>query len=391
MSDELDNGPDPAAGLLPAGLRDVLPPRAELEAVTTERLMAVFQAWGYARVKPPLAEFEETLLAGAGHALAGQTFRFMDPTSQRMLGLRPDITLPVARIAATRLRGEPRPLRLSYAGQVLRTRGSQLRPERQFAQAGFELIGSAAPEADLEVALLAAEAVQGLGVANLSLDLTHPQLVPVLCEGLGLDAATAKAARLALDHKDGAALHAAVTDKGVATLLATLLDSGESATVLAAVGKLKLPAAASALVDEIAWLIAGIKRELPGVLVTLDLGEFRGFEYHSGIAFSLFARNVRGELGRGGRYLAGLPATNGGDAAAEPATGCTVYLDSLMRALPAQPAARLLYLPPGTPRAVARHWQAQGWAVLQGFDAGTGEAARLKCSHELRDGAAKPL
>src|SRR3546814_3117616 len=68
-------------------------------------------------------------------------FRVMDPVSQRMMGLRTDITLQVARIAATRLRDAARPLRLAYAGQVLRVRGSQLRPERQFAQAGFELIG----------------------------------------------------------------------------------------------------------------------------------------------------------------------------------------------------------------------------------------------------------
>src|SRR3546814_6985081 len=99
-------------------------------------------------------------------------FRVMDPVSQRMMGRRNDVTLQVARIAATRLRDAVRPLRMAYAGQVLRVRGSQLRPERQFAQAGFELIGSDALAADVETGVLAAEAVAALGVPGLSLDLT---------------------------------------------------------------------------------------------------------------------------------------------------------------------------------------------------------------------------
>src|SRR3546814_11888566 len=89
------------------------------------------QAQGYERVKPPLLEFEEALLTGAGTAVASQTFRLMDPVSQRMMGLRADMTPQVARIATTRLKKAPRPLRLCYGGQVLQVRGSQLRPDRK--------------------------------------------------------------------------------------------------------------------------------------------------------------------------------------------------------------------------------------------------------------------
>ena len=106
---------------------------------------------GYERVKPPLVEFEENLLSGAGAAMAQDTFRLMDPISQRMIGLRADMTPQVARIAATRLANAPRPLRLCYAGQVLRVKGSELRPERQVGQVGAELIGADAAAADVEV------------------------------------------------------------------------------------------------------------------------------------------------------------------------------------------------------------------------------------------------
>ncbi len=120
-----------ANALLPAGLSDELPPRAGFEADVIERLMAVFAGYGYERVKPPLVEFEDSLLSGPGEVLTAQTFRLMDPQSHRMMGVRPDMTVQVARVAATRLAGAPRPLRLSYAGEVLHVHGSQLRPERK--------------------------------------------------------------------------------------------------------------------------------------------------------------------------------------------------------------------------------------------------------------------
>lgn len=346
-------GLSPAAGLLPAGLRDVLPPRADWEAQASEHLLGTFASHGYARVKPPLIEFEETLLQGSGADLAGQMFRVMDPVSQRMMGLRTDITLQVARIAATRLRDAARPLRLAYAGQVLRVRGSQLRPERQFAQAGFELIGSGALGADVEAAVLAAEAVGALGVTGLSLDITQPLLAPAIMEAHGLEPKQARAARRALDRKDAAELKEA---GGVAApMLLQLLElAGPARAALDGLKKLKLPEAAAQIVADIDALVREVSDAAPDLLVTLDPGEFRGFEYHTGIAFTLFARNVRGELGRGGRYV--TPA-------GETATGFTLYLDSVMRGLPARAAAKLVYLPFGTSRGVAAKLRGEGHAV----------------------------
>ena len=106
------------------------------------------------------------------------TFRLMDPVSQQMMGLRADITMQIARIAASRLTNSPRPLRLCYAGDVFRVKGAQLRPERQFTQVGFELIGAPSAAADVEAVLLAAGALRDAGVQRLSVDLSSPTLVP---------------------------------------------------------------------------------------------------------------------------------------------------------------------------------------------------------------------
>src|SRR3954451_10032394 len=192
--------------LLPAGLRDLLPPDAETEASAVEALMEVFASHGYQRVQPPLLEFEDSLLAGSGAAVSEQTFRLMDPVSQRMMGLRADTTPQVARIATTRLARAPRPLRLSYAGQCLRVRGTQLAPDRQVAQAGIELIGLDSPAADAEIVLVGAEALAAVGLTRTSFDLTLPTLVPTLLDDAGMEGAALDSLARALEQKDAASV-----------------------------------------------------------------------------------------------------------------------------------------------------------------------------------------
>ena len=109
--------------LLPSGFQDVLPPEAAIDAKIIAKLLANFELWGYEHVKPPLMEFEKTLLSGKGKDLTKYTFRVTDPESGKMMGIRSDMTLQVARMAASRMGKAPRPLRLSYGGQVLRMKG----------------------------------------------------------------------------------------------------------------------------------------------------------------------------------------------------------------------------------------------------------------------------
>ena len=370
-------------GLLPEGLRDDLPPLAGFEADLTERMMRRLASFGYQRVKPPLVEFEETLLTGPGEAVADQMFRLMDPVSQRMMGVRPDMTLQIARIATTRLRDLPRPLRLSYAGQVLRVRGDQLRPDREIRQVGAELVGVADPSGDMEVITLAAEALAELGVDGLSVDLSLPNLVPVICAGFDLSPERAEAVRIALDRKDAVRLDESAADLPI---LRDLINATGTADVaIKALQAAQLPSAARTMCDDLETVVAGVRRALPALAVTVDPSEFRGFEYHAGLSFAFFGRGIRGELGRGGRYL----LDDG-----EPATGFTMYLDSLLRALPAAPAISHVYLPEGVSRDDGNRLRNEGWRTVQGLTAVTdprGEARRLGCTHVYRDGGVEAV
>jgi ATP phosphoribosyltransferase regulatory subunit len=362
--------------LLPAGLRDVLPPDAAFEAQVVEKLIASFAAHGYERVKAPLVEFEDGLLSGAGAAMAADTFRLMDPVSQRMMGLRADITPQIARIAATRLRNAPRPLRLSYAGEVMRVKGTQLRPERQFGQVGVELLGAETPEADAEMVLMAVEALAHVGIAHMTVDLTVPRLVPSL-------GAVSAELRRALDGKDAAAV--ARLGGALAPLLEKLLAAaGAADATLATLKRMELPEKAAAERERLSEVVALIRADAPNLTLTIDPVENRGFAYHTGVSFTVFAPGVRGELGSGGRYVAVDGTVESAGPRGEPATGFTLYIDTILRVLPAAANGRSVYVPLGTSGAETRGLRAKGWRTIRGLAPAADEVAearRLGCTH----------
>ena len=366
--------------LLPEGLRDVLPPDAAFENEVVERLMRTFALNGYDLVKPPLIEFEDTLLSGVGAGMGERIFRMLDPASHRTMGVRNDITTQVARIAATRLNSDPRPLRLMYSGPVLRVKGTQLEPERQFTQAGIELIGADNGAADTEVIAVVAEALKKLGVVGLSVDLALPTLVPALLAEAKLSHDAQTRVRAALDHKDVAeiAVHAG-SASGV--LIKLIEASGPVDRALAEISKVALPSAAKREWSALDDVARNLRTAIPEITITLDAVENKGFEYHTGITFSIFASASQREIGRGGRYK--LPS-------GEAATGATLLIDALLPVVPAGRGAKRLYMAHGASRQEIARLQDDGWSVVAGLAPTpdqSGEALRLKCSHVFKSGA----
>lgn len=394
MSATNDNANDVAKALLPAGMADVLPPDASFEAAVVENLMARFNAQGYGRVKPPLLEFEENLLRGPGSAMAPQTFRLMDPVSQRMMGLRADMTPQVARIATSRLRNAPRPLRLSYAGQVLRIKGSQLRSERQFGQVGVEVIGAATPAADAEIILMASSALSELGVGNMSVDLCLPTLVPAVCKDLGIDQDAETALRAVLDRKDAADLEElakSIGEKGLSLFSALLSATGPAEDTLTALNSLSFGPAASAECEALAAVVAAVRQESPKLVMTIDPVENRGWEYHTGVTFTFFTQGVRGELGAGGRYITD---ENGRGDGREHSTGLTLFMDTLLRAIPTHEEAKRIYMPFGTAQDIGQTFRDDGWITVFALEESSDpkkQAKDLDCKYILEHGKAVAL
>jgi len=381
MTDSSEN-----KALLPAGLHDLLPPRAAQESATIAGIMDVFNSCGYEQVKPPLVEFESTLVgngANGGGSLAGQMFRMMDPASQRMMAVRADITLQVARIAGTRMVDVPRPVRLSYAGQILRVRGNQLRPERQFAQVGVELIGLDDVAADVEVIILAAEGLRAAGISEPTIDINSPALVANILSGIDLDDSAVSDLRESLDRKDAGATEEILRAQGVLlsdsgkALCALIRTVGPADQVIEELKSIDLPDGARAEVQRLTDVVLGVSTASPDLSLALDPVEYRGFEYQTGVSFTVFAEGVRGELARGGRYI-----TESGEAA----TGVSLYMDTILRALPEATPVSRLYLPTGTAFSVGQAQRADGWitvAALGDVQDAAAEATRLGCSYIL--------
>ena len=372
MSDDLH------FALLPSGFNDILFPYAQQEATTVEELMRLFDLFGYDRVKPPLVEFETSFFKGAGAGLAKQTFCLYDPLSHQSIALRSDTTVQIARIALSRLTHAPRPLRLTYAGQILRLHGDQLRPERQFGQLGCELIGSDSPQADLEIITLALQALSQMGIDDVSVDLGSPVVIQRLCHEYGLDPLQRQQLREALATRDPVAL----ADQP--PIFRSLLEiSGAADKAIHSLKHLKLPEALSPEIERLDLIIDQLVQS--GVKLTLDPIETQNFHYHAGLSFTLFGRRVRGELGRGGRY----PSTP-----RESATGFTLYTDTILQALPSQALRPRVFIPFETASRQAEEIRAQGWRTIAALTPVSDiltEALRLQCSHFLHGDQIHPV
>ncbi len=368
-----DHSTHPA--LLPAGLSDLLPPQARREAEIVNALMIYLESFGYERIKPPLVEFEESLLNGIGEKQAMSSLRMMDPDSRRVMAVRSDITVQAARIAATRLAKAPRPLRLSYCGEVLRTHGDQLRPERQFCQVGVELIGSDCIAADTEVVTLAVSALADIGISSLTVDLQIPTLAAALIEDFGLDEATALQLTDVLDRKDSAAIPQIVPSQSrlIEALMACV---GPVDDVLIRFQSLDFPGQSAREAQRLIDTVTRLHAHLPDLSLTIDPVEQRSLNYHTGLTFAVYTPHSRGALGLGGRY--GYETGQ----ICESATGFTLFLDTLLRAAPQGHRLRRLYVPQNAQNIDYAKLRAQGYAVVRQLDDVDDpllEARRLGC------------
>lgn len=328
---------------MPRGVRDLLPSELRnLKALET-RLLEIFERWGYSAVRTPTYEYEEALLRAAPqddlNSWHQRLFRFSDREGNG-LALRPDMTTPIARLAAGRLRRAPLPLRLCYAENVFRYEEPQAGRSREFGQAGVELIGSPYPEADAEIIALAAHLLANLGLKAFRLEIGHVDLVRGVLEGLAVGPEQERALRRALQLRNYVAYENLVASLSVPgetqerlLALPTLRGGGE---VLDRAQELAITPRARAALENLAeiWHLLGAH----GVRdhVRLDLAMVRDVSYYTGMVLEGLVEDVGYLLVTGGRYD-DLVARFGRDL---PATGFAVGVERLLLALERQGAWR---------------------------------------------------
>ncbi|RYY23589.1 MAG: ATP phosphoribosyltransferase regulatory subunit [Sphingomonadales bacterium] len=359
-------------GLLPEGFHDRLPPAADAASRLETRVLGVARGYGYEQVDPPLAEFADELSARLKAARMRDAVRFVDPVSQRTLAIRPDLTAQVGRIAATRMGHHPRPVRLSYAGPVMKLSASELDPLRSMRQIGCELIGLDTVAAATEIVQVAIEALQAAGVTDISLDFTLPDLIDTLAAGTP----DLELLRERLDAKDAGGV--AALDAGYLPLIEAAGPFDSAMARLRAIDTGKL----TTRLDGLAQIAAAIDGQ---AALTLDPTERHGFEYQSWLGFSLFAAGARGEIGRGGSYT-----IIHGDGREEPAVGFSLFADPILDAGLGTSERRRLFVPFGAPAGIGAKLRAEGWVTVAALEAEDTPEAQL-CTHVLRDGAPQAI
>ncbi|MEM7073322.1 MAG: ATP phosphoribosyltransferase regulatory subunit [Pseudomonadota bacterium] len=370
--------------LLPEGVADQIAPSARRESLLRQRLLGCFHMAGYQQVSPPMLEYIETLEDGPGETLGEQCFRLVDPISQRMMVLRADLTAGVARIAALHYGDAPRPLRLAYCGTVLRVRGSQIRPERQFTQAGVELIGKAGLAADYEAVHLALDSLGEIGLDQIGIDFALPGLLKPFISELQLDPAQEASCLEAIAARNPEAIGALVGGRSGEILLMMIEARGRWQKVRGRIIQLAalLPARA-VLIESLVQLGDLVQQTCPHVQVTGDLAETQGFAYKDGIGFTLMHRPSARILGRGGRYSAGSKPSeskyteskstgsrsNGlkpteSRFSGESAVGFSLYLDTVGNLATQPDDSDRHILAVRTPVAVITSWRKKGYVVI---------------------------
>ncbi|HEV8440614.1 MAG TPA: ATP phosphoribosyltransferase regulatory subunit [Methylomirabilota bacterium] len=291
---------------LPRGAKLYLPDEAAQKRVVEERLREVFRRWGYREIVTPAYEYFDVISQGTDHELQERMFKMVDRESGRLLALRADITPQIARIVATRMRDEPKPLRLAYVTNVFRYDEPHASRYREFYQAGVELLGLPNPEGDAEMIAMTVEGLQALGLGEFQIDVGQAEFFRGILEDLAVDDGVARELRSALGHKDQSSLERLVDElrapAAVTELLRSLPELYGRGDVLDRAERLVKSARSERALANLAEVYRLLRAYGLADSVLLDLGEVRGFDYYSGVHFEAYVAGLGAPLVGGGRY-----------------------------------------------------------------------------------------
>jgi ATP phosphoribosyltransferase regulatory subunit len=308
---------------IPSGTRDVLPDEMrELRAIT-EAMRAVFDRRGYGEVWTPAIEFEEVLRRG--ETGVDPAYRVFDDHGH-VMALRPDMTVPIARVVATRYAAAQPPLRFSYFAHAYRGVRPHRGQMREFLQAGIELVGAPGPDGTVEALTVLCEALDATGLVGYRIALGSASLYPALMETFAVPPDARETLLAALHARDFVRLETEVALRGLDDALVQMPQLRGGPEVLDRI--------TGGEADGLGAILAAVGDDVRERIV-FDLGLARGLGYYTGSVFDVLDPALGEPLGGGGRYddlLArfGRPL---------PAVGFALHVDRLHLALAGEEVA----------------------------------------------------
>jgi ATP phosphoribosyltransferase regulatory subunit len=283
---------------IPSGTRDVLPDETREARAITDALRGVFERHGYGEIYTPALEYE-SVLARADMAEAKPAYRVFDETGATLV-LRSDMTVPIARVVASRYANTEPPLRFCYFAHCYRGVAPSRGQPRELLQAGIELIGSPAPDGTAEALTVLCRALDATGLKDYRIGLGDASLYPALMSSLAVPEQAREKLLSALVLRDFVGLAEELEATGI---------TGEAAELLIDVPQRRGgPEILSDTPSPAEQAVTGLRQvhELlePGVAerVIFDLGLIRNIGYYTGAVFDVYDPALGAPLGGGGRY-----------------------------------------------------------------------------------------
>lgn len=327
----------------PRGFRDVLPTEAAWRRKISDAICGSFALWGYVPIETPAVELAEVLdqttsLDGTTAQFttsSESTFRFFDSDSNLVV-LRPDVTIPVARLTATRLRDEKGPFRFYYAQSVFTERESTYGQERQFTQLGIELIGAAGYVADAEVLSACMEALASVGVRDFTVAIGTVGVLMALVRSASDDGEWRDRILRAFHKSDIVSVdelsRAEVVKPAYGNAISKLARIRGGKEAFAACRELCEPLSCVDGLDELERTYDLVVANIESGSLIVDFSIISSFDYYTGIVFKAYAPEVPASLASGGRYDTTLVAFGRN----EPAAGFAIGLERALAAVKAQ-------------------------------------------------------
>lgn len=313
---------------IPKGLRDLLPAEVKMMRAIENKAFRLFQSYGYEEVITPTFEYLEVVENGAGGNIRQELFLFMDREGG-ILSLRPEMTVSIARLAATHMQDDSFPRRLFYRANVFRHVQPHLAQYREFWQLGIELLGASGIWADSEVITIAVRALQDIGLDNFKLSLNQMGIFNSLVNDSHMDPENRTLIRRLVESKDlvelSRVLEKMAIEEGLKETIAALPVLHGGPEVLNKIPWAEKNRKAAMAINDLMQIYSALKISGVQDKIVLDMGVLRGLDYYTGIVFEGYSPDLGYGLLGGGRYD-NLMGKFGHEC---PATGFSMGMDRL--------------------------------------------------------------
>lgn len=319
----------------PEGIQDILQNECFFKRNLEDRIRKVFRSSGYYEVETPIVEFYDVFSTEENIIPQETMFKFFDQQG-RILVLRPDITIPIARVAATKLKDAAYPLRISYIGNAFKYNELGGGKQKEFTQAGVEIIGVNTPEADAGVIATAIDAVKATGLENFQIDIGQVEFFKGFMEETGLSDEETEKMRVLIDRKDFLGIEELVKEHSIRDdlkeLILNLPKLFGSTDVIDRVEKYPINERSIKALNNLRSIVKILDDYGLSKYVSVDLGMVQSLNYYSGTIFRGFTYGVGFPILSGGRYDRLVEKFG----KSSPATGFSMGINMVMMALDRQ-------------------------------------------------------